>query len=301
MLAGANGQVGWELHRTLLGLGQVIPFTRQNLDLTNSNLIRETVRSVKPDLIVNAAAYTAVDRAESEPDSAIVINGVAPGILAEEAKRINACFVHFSTDYVFDGTQGVPYRENDLPNPLSVYGRTKLAGEQAIQNTGAEYLILRTSWVYGLRGKNFLLTMLRFAQDREELRIVDDQVGAPTWSRIIAVMTTLILERCMHRDSQNESRVILDGKSGIYHLCAQGKTSWYGFASKIFEGLAHNRTMRIPKLTPILAHEYPLPAARPQNSQLDNRAVHATFRINPVSWDEALSLCLRDIEEHCGV
>jgi dTDP-4-dehydrorhamnose reductase len=186
LLTGKNGQVGWELQRTLATLGEVVTLDRQDLDLADPDSIRRVVREHKPNLIVNAAAYTAVDKAEEESDLAMVINGTAPGILAEEAKRLSAAIIHYSTDYVFDGSKNTPYTEEDAPNPLNVYGRTKLAGERAIQAVGAPYLILRTSWVYGMRGKNFLLTILRLARERNEIKVVNDQIGAPTWSRIIA-------------------------------------------------------------------------------------------------------------------
>src|SRR5512146_587709 len=186
LVTGRNGQVGFELLRSLAGLGEVVAVGRERMDLADPDAIRRTVRETKPDLIVNAAAYTAVDQAESEPELALAINGVAPGILAEESKRLGAVLIHYSTDYVFDGSKGAPYTEDDEPRPLSVYGRTKLAGERAIQAVDVPHLILRTSWVYGARGKNFLLTILRLARERNELSIVDDQIGAPTWCRSLA-------------------------------------------------------------------------------------------------------------------
>ena len=221
LLTGKNGQVGWELQRTLAPLGEVVVLDRRQLDLSDPDQIRERVREISPDLIVNAAAYTAVDRAEAEPEPAMAVNGTAPGLLAEEAKRIGAAIIHYSTDYVFDGAKTTPYTEEDAPNPLNVYGRTKLAGEQAVQAAGVPHLILRTSWVYGMRGKNFLLTILRLAREREELKIVDDQIGAPTWSRTIAEATAQIL---------TSGAWPVSGASGIYHLTASGSTSWYGFA-----------------------------------------------------------------------
>lgn len=196
LLIGKNGQVAWELQRTLATLGEIITVGREQLDVANAASIRQVIRETKPQIIVNATAYTAVDKAEAEPELAMQVNGVAPGIMAEEAKRLDALLVHYSTDYVFDGTKQGAYVEEDVPNPLSVYGKTKLAGEQAIQATGAKHLILRTSWVYGARGKNFLLTILRLAKERPELKIVDDQIGAPTWSRMIAEATAQILAQC---------------------------------------------------------------------------------------------------------
>ena len=197
LLTGKNGQVGWELQRTLTTLGDVVAIDRKGMDLANPDSIRNTIRAVRPDLIVNAAAYTAVDKAESEPELAMAINGIAPGIMAEEAGRLGAAMVHYSTDYVFDGTKTTPYTEGDILNPINVYGKTKLAGEQAVQAAGIPHLIFRTSWVYGLRGRNFLLTILRLAKEWDELKIVDDQIGAPTWSRMVAEATATILAQCL--------------------------------------------------------------------------------------------------------
>lgn len=236
LLTGVTGQIGWELQRALMTLGEVIPVGRNitnaslRMDLVQPDTIRSIIREVKPDLIVNPAAYTAVDKAESEPELAMMVNGIAPGVMAEEAKRLGAAMVHYSTDYVFDGTSQVPYTESDIPNPQNVYGETKLAGEKAIQAVELPHLIFRTSWVYGMRGKNFLLTMLKLGKEREELRIVDDQIGAPTWSRAIAETTAQVLSGV----SGNVSDFLVD-KGGLYHLSASGKTSWYGFARAIFE------------------------------------------------------------------
>ena len=195
LVTGANGQVGWELQRTLQTLGDVVACDRGTLDLSDPDSIRGKVREIRPDVIVNAGAYTAVDRAESEPELAMAVNGVAPGVLAEEAKQLGALLLHYSTDYVFDGTKAEPYLESDAPNPVSVYGSSKLAGEKAVEAVGGAYLIFRTSWVYGGRGKNFLLTMLRLAGEREELRVVDDQFGAPTWCRTIAEATAQVVAK----------------------------------------------------------------------------------------------------------
>ena len=282
MLIGKNGQVGWELQRTLATLGRVVAFDRRQLDLSSPEQIRERVREIKPNLIVNAAAYTAVDKAEEEPEIAMAINGIAPGILAEEAKNLNAAIVHYSTDYVFDGTKATPYTEQDETNPLNVYGKTKLEGEQAIQAVGAPHLILRTSWVYGFRGRNFLLTILRLAREREELRIVNDQTGSPTWSRMIAEATAQIL-------AQGDS--ILTEKQGIYNLSAGGQTSWYGFTKII---LTHNTetSLRVKKLTPIPTSEYPTPARRPAYSVLSNEKLKKVFGLTMPDWDRALQLVL---------
>jgi dTDP-4-dehydrorhamnose reductase len=245
------------------------------------------VREVKPDLIVNPGAYTAVDQAESEPELAMKINGEAPGVMAEEAKRLGALLVHYSTDYVFDGRKDSPYTEDDAPNPLSVYGRTKLAGEMAVRASGARHLILRTSWVYGMRGRNFLLTILRLAREREELRIVADQFGAPTWSRMSAETTAAILARVGTGGSAATD-------SGIYHLTASGSTSWHGFTAAIIEGAARawgfEPTTR--RVLPIATTDYPTPAARPANSRMSCNRLGADFGVRLPDWAECLALCL---------
>lgn len=282
LLTGKNGQVGWELERTLASLGEVVAVDRQTLDLSNPDSIRAVMREVKPDLIVNPAAYTAVDKAESEPALAMAINGIAPGIMAEEAKRLGAALVHYSTDYVFDGSKDGPYLEQDIPNPLGVYGKTKLAGEEAIRASGVPHLILRTSWVYGMRGRNFLLTVLRLAKERDELKIVADQIGAPTWSRMIAEATAQILAR--HGTNLSDA-------GGLYHLTAGGRTSWHGFTQAILE-YARSEEQALPRLIPITTPEYPLPAPRPLNSILSNDKLLKTFGIALPSWDASLALCL---------
>jgi dTDP-4-dehydrorhamnose reductase len=287
LIMGKNGQVGWELQRTLACLGEVIALDRQTMDLAKPESVKATIREIKPNLIVNAAAYTAVDKAESEPELAMAVNGIAPGIMAEEAKRLGALLVYYSTDYVFDGTKTSPYTEEDLPNPLNVYGRTKLVGEQAIQAVGGAHLIFRTSWVYGNRGKNFLLSVLRLASERDELRIVDDQVGAPTWSRIIAETTALALASCL---GGMPNRVSESELSGVYHLTAGGKTSWFGFAKAI---LHRSQLSTSRKLTPIPSSDYPLPAKRPANSVLSNSKLLQVFHLNNPDWDVGLSLCLQ--------
>ncbi|MDD5329858.1 MAG: dTDP-4-dehydrorhamnose reductase [Sulfuricella sp.] len=281
LLIGKNGQVGWELQRTLATLGEVVAVGRQGMDLTDSDSIRHAIRSAGPDLIVNAAAHTAVDKAESEPDLAMAINGVAPGIMAEEAGRLGAAMVHYSTDYVFDGARTTPYTEEDAPNPLSVYGKTKLAGERAVQAAGIPHLIFRTSWVYGLRGRNFLLTVLRLAKERDELKIVDDQFGAPTWSRMIAEATAQILAQ----------RKDLNEVGGLYHLTAAGQTSWHGFTRAILDHAAKPS----PRLVAIPTADYPLPAPRPRNSALDNTKMRQAFGLALPAWDAALALCSQEL------
>ena len=290
LLTGKNGQVGWELERSLQPLGQVFAFDRVGMDLADPDSIRRIIRDVKPDLIINAAAYTAVDKAESEPDLAMAINGVAPGIMAEEAKRLGAALIHYSTDYVFGGTKVGPYTEDDMPNPISVYGETKLAGERAIQAVGVPHMIFRTSWVYGARKKNFLLTVLRLAKERDELRIVDDQIGAPTWCRMIAEATAQIVALTyfpvVHRAAS------FDDRSGIYHLTASGKTSWFGFTQAILEHNYADSSHQLPTVNPITSAEYPLPAKRPRNSTMSTQKLIETFSLEMPAWNHALRLCL---------
>ena len=280
LLTGVNGQVGWELQRTLAPLGEVIAADRSMLDLADTASIRRSVAAIAPDLIVNPAAYTAVDKAESEPELAHAINAAAPGELA-------ACgvpLVHFSTDYVFDGSKPGAYLETDAPNPLGVYGATKLAGEAAVAASGIPHLILRTSWVYGLRGRNFLLTMQKLAREREALSVVDDQFGAPTWSRLIAEATALVVARWTGRPDPGAS-------SGVYHLTCGGRTSWHGFTAAILAHLAASEP-KLATLTAIPTSGYPTPAARPANSQLDCGKLADTFGVRLPHWEEALALCL---------
>lgn len=290
LLVGKNGQVGWELQRTLATLGEVVAFDRQGMDLANPDSILSAIRAVRPDLIVNAAAYTAVDKAESEPDLAMAINGIAPGIMAEEAKRLGAAMIHYSTDYVFDGTKTSPYTEEDTPNPLSVYGKTKLAGERAILAAGIPHLIFRTSWVYGLRGRNFLLTILRLAKERDELKIVADQIGAPTWSRMIAEATAQILAQSILPLTPHPS--LLTQYGGVYNLTAAGRTSWYGFAKAILESVTPQGGNPSPNLIPISTPEYPLPAPRPLYSMLSSDKLNRSFGVALPAWDASLTLCM---------
>ena len=283
LLTGKTGQVGWELQRTLAGLGRVRAMDSNELNLAKPDVIRAVIAETKPNIIVNAAAYTAVDQAESEPDVAMAINSVAPGIFAEEAKKINAVLVHYSTDYVFDGNKSSPYLETDAPAPVNIYGQSKLEGERAIAAVDGCYLTIRTSWVYGARGKNFLLTMLRLAKERTELKIVDDQIGAPTWSRMIAEATALMLAKGLG--------ALADYK-GLYHLSAAGKTSWHGFALRILE----NATLLPPhtglQVIPIYTSAYPTPAKRPKNSLLNNAKLTRAFGLALPDWQDALDLCM---------
>ena len=299
LLTGVNGQVGWELRRSLLTLGQVIPASRAGgrgilmLDLSQPDQIRSVIRDVQPQLVVNAAAYTAVDQAESDGDLAMRVNGIAPGVIAEEAKRVGASVIHYSTDYVFDGTKSAPYVESDRTSPLNVYGRSKLAGELAIASVAVPQFIFRTSWVYGLRGKNFLLTMLRLAQERSELKIVNNQVGSPTWSLTIAQATAQILAQSVRQDAGDFSE-FMGPRSGIYHLTSTGETSWYGFAKMIFELTAGSEARVLRSVVPIGSEFYPSPVNRPNYSLLDVGQVERSFGLRLPSWDEALTVALGD-------
>jgi len=280
LLTGIDGQVGWELQRTLQPLGAVVACDRRVLDLAAPDSIRRVLRETAPTVIVNPAAWTAVDKAESEPELAQAINATAPGILAEEAKRLGALLVHYSTDYVFDGAKAAPYLESDPTGPLGVYGASKLAGEAAVCAAGSRHLIFRTCWVYGMRGRNFLLTMLRLAREHNELRVVDDQHGAPTWSRMIAETTALALAR--HA-----------GQQGLYHLAAAGSTSWHGFAERIVT-LAHARAM-LDKPTPvrrIASADFPTPVRRPAQSTLDCTRLQRDFGLTLPAWQDQLALAL---------
>jgi len=295
LLTGKNGQVGHDLQRFLPRLGEVLALDRQQLDLSRFDEVRRVIRQIRPALIVNAAAYTAVDLAEKEHSLAQAINAEAPAIMAEEARRIGAALVHYSTDYVFDGIKNSPYEEADPTEPTNVYGKTKLAGEQAIRDSGAHHLIFRTAWVYSTRGKNFLLTILRLATEREELRIVNDQIGAPTWSREIASATAEVLQKFFDRTGNVSAWAEL---GGTYHMTAGGETSWFEFAKAILEEAKKQATSPAPWLaeathrkpllsrvvTPITTAEYPTPARRPAYSVLSNLHTVRTFGIELADW-----------------
>ena len=287
LVTGSTGQVGFELLCSLQGLGRIVAPDRRTLDLADFDQIRRVVREIKPALIMNPAAYTAVDKGESEIDAAMRMNGEAPGLLAEEARKLGATLIHYSTDYVFDGTKDGVYVETDPANPLSVYGASKLAGERAIQQVGGNHLIFRTSWVYGARGSNFLRTMLRLAAERSELSIVADQVGAPTWSRTIAALTAQIATQAIieHADDPNWWAE----RSGVYNLTAGGSTSWAGFAEAIFELAA---VAPRPAVKHIGSDEYPTPAKRPKNSRLSNDKLAETFHLRAPDWRDALKICV---------
>ena len=284
LISGKTGQVAVELQKHLAGLGNLIVLGRDVLDLSQPEQIRAQVRAHKPDLIIIAAAHTAVDQAESEPELAFAINAIAPGVFAEEAAALGIPLIHYSTDYVFDGSKPAPYTEDDATNPLGVYGKSKLAGELAIAASGAQHLILRTSWVYSTHGKNFLLTMQRLLQERSELRVVADQIGAPTWAGTIAQSTRALIERWQSGDA---------AAWGTYHLTASGETSWFGFTQAIAGHLtAQGKTCAT--LEPIPASAYPTPAARPQNSRLDCSKLAREWGVAQPDWEAALSACLAE-------
>ncbi len=291
LLFGKNGQVGWELQRMLAPLGEIVAVDQPEIDFMDLKQLRDFTFETKPDLIVNAAAYTAVDRAESEPEIAMRINGEAPGILAEVAKDLNAELVHYSTDYVFDGTKREPYSEEDEPNPLGVYGESKLAGDRAIEAVDGAYIILRTSWVYGSRGSNFYLTILRLANEREELRIVDDQVGCPTWCRSIAEVTADILTKATERHL-GSIHSLFEEISGVYNYSSSGEVSWCDFAKSILENHPDRGTFKTQSVIPISSEEYPTSTSRPAYSVLLKERIQHTFGLAVTSWEEQLQGCL---------
>ncbi|MGC2765872.1 MAG: dTDP-4-dehydrorhamnose reductase [Candidatus Acidiferrum sp.] len=294
LLTGKNGQVGADLELLLPPLGNLVALDRSQLDLSDPREIRRIVRQVHPRIIVNAAAYTVVDRAETEEKVAHAVNADAPAILADEARKIGAILVHYSTDYVFDGLKQNPYEENDPTNPLNAYGRTKLAGEIAIRQSGVAHLIFRISWVYATRGRNFLLTLLRLASQRKELRIVRDQTGTPNWSREIARATVSVL----HNVSQESSLLSsLEGVSGTYHMTAPGATTWFEFAQAISDEASRastdtpwvsaatgGRPLMVQRIDPITSAEYPTPAVRPLNSLLSSERLFHTFGVRLPDW-----------------
>lgn len=288
LVSGGAGQVGWELRRTLAALGEVVAPARDVLDISSTDSIISCLRTVNPDLIVNAAAYTAVDKAESEPDLAMKVNGDAPRIFAEEAARRNIPLVHYSTDYVFDGRKAAPYREDDATAPANVYGNSKLAGEQGIVASGAAHLVFRTSWIYAPRGRNFLLTMLKLGGERKELKVVDDQFGAPTSARLVAQATTNVVCQLLSNGKPDIDRLREIG--GVYHLTAAGRASWYEFAQAILDGRVGSA-----KVLPIPATAYPTPAQRPQNSVLDNEKLLRQFGFRLPEWKIGLGLCLEEL------
>jgi dTDP-4-dehydrorhamnose reductase len=284
LLTGANGQVGWELRRTLSCLGEVVALDSKAMNLADAAVVRQKVREIAPAIIVNPAAYTAVDKAETEVELARAVNAIAPGILAEEARSLDALLVHYSTDYVFNGSGTTPWREDDACGPLNVYGATKLEGEHAIQASGCRHLIFRTSWVYGARGSNFLLTMRRLMRERPELKIVSDQIGAPTWCRDLAEATALVLSQLSNADQTVPW--------GVYHMTNAGETSWHGFAEAIQALDEFDETCAPAHLLPIPGSDYPTPAQRPLNSRLNNDRLEQTFGLRLQDWRTALALCM---------
>ena len=290
LLIGSNGQVGWELARALLPLGRVLVPERNKCDLASLDTLTALVNSLQPNVIVNAAAYTAVDKAEQETNLAMTVNARAPGALAAAARRYGALLVHYSTDYVFDGKNAGAYSETDAPNPASAYGRSKLAGEEAVRDAGADHLIFRTSWVYAARGKNFLRTILRLAGERDELRIVADQFGAPTWARLIAEVTALALQQDLAR------RKLGGFESGTFNLTAAGETSWHGFAGAIITAArARGAKLMCRTVVPITTAEYPLPAARPANSRLAGARLAERYGLAMPGWEDCVQLCVDEI------
>lgn len=292
LVTGSNGQVGFELRRSLAPLGRVVALDRDGCDLSHPDTIRDVVRRLRPDVIVNAAAYTAVDKAETDAETAYAINGVAPGVLAEEARAASSLLVHYSTDYVFNGRKDGPYVETDLPDPQSVYGKSKCAGERAIEASGAAALVLRTCWVAGAHGGNFAKTMLKLGRERDALRVIADQVGAPTTASLIADVTAQIVARhWLH--GRRESFPV-----GSYHLAAGGETTWHGYAVEVLRNAAA-RGVEI-KVDPahieaIPSSAYPLPAPRPANSRLDTSKLRETFDVYLPDWREGMHLLLDQI------
>lgn len=289
LLTGVNGQVGWEMKRALPASGHVITLTRDQLDLSNPDAVRAAIQHYRPDIIINPAAYTAVDKAESEPELAMAVNGIAPGVMAEEARKLGALLIHFSTDYVFNGSKAEPYSESDRTDPQSVYGKTKLAGEEAIRSAACKHLILRTSWVYGVHGGNFVKTVLRLAKERDTLRIVADQFGAPTGANLLANATVRILQKCSAADFD-------DSHYGLYHLTAAGRTSWHHYAEEIvrlasiYDEPLRNKMLIIEGIP---TSGYPLPAPRPTNSVLDTKKIKDAFGLDLPPWQGELADCIR--------
>ncbi len=288
LLTGINGQVGHALQSQLTGF-DCVGMSRQQLDLTNVQMIRRVIQEIKPDIIINPAAYTAVDKAESEPELAYAINATAPGVIAEEAKKLGAALIHFSTDYVYDGSQSTPYEETDQVNPISIYGKTKLAGEDAIRAVGIPHLILRTSWVYGAYGKNFLKTIVRLASEREELGIVADQFGAPTSNLSIAKGVANLLLKWLPEEEQ---------MTGVYHFTSTGRTSWHGFACEIVKQYNTKVTLKVAEknIKPLTTADYPTPASRPANSCLDNKKLKSTFDFVLPSWQDGLKEVIQTMD-----
>lgn len=284
LLLGSSGQLGMQLARQLAGKFELTALSRAQLDLSDVDAVRAAVRTSMPEVVINAAAYTAVDKAEQETEQARLVNAVAPGVIAEEVAKTNGWLIHYSTDYVFDGSGTKAWQETDVTNPLSVYGQTKLDGELAIAGSGGKHVILRTSWVYASEGRNFLHTMLRLGREREQLRIVDDQVGAPTSAEALSDATLAVLSRL-----ESDADV-----TGVYHLACAGETSWCGFAKAIFAEFAS--IQRTPEVVPIPSEAYPTPAKRPLNSRLNCAKFAGIFGYSMPRWEDALAQVASEIK-----
>lgn len=290
LLLGKNGQVGWELQRSLAPLGKVIALDRNGEDglcgdISDLDGLRHTIEQIKPDILINAAGYTAVDQAQSEPELSAQLNHHAPALMAELMKAQSGCLVHYSTDYVFDGSGNQPWKEADSTGPLNVYGATKLAGEQAIQASGCQHLIFRTSWVYASRGNNFAKTMLRLAQERETLNVINDQIGAPTGAELIADVTAHALRQWQDKPAT----------AGLYHLAAQGETSWYDYAQYVFHwARSEGLPLALQSVNPIPSEDYPVPAIRPKNSRLDVQKLETTFNLQLPDWKQGVERMLQE-------
>jgi dTDP-4-dehydrorhamnose reductase len=297
LLLGKNGQVGWELQRSLAPLGEVVALDASSKDLcgdlTDLGGLARTVRAVAPDVIVNAAAHTEVDKAESEPQRVRTINALAPGVLAQEAEHINAWLIHYSTDYVFDGSGDKPWLETNATAPLNVYGTSKLEGEQLIQRSGCRHLIFRTGWVYGARGSNFAKTMLRLARERDSLNVINDQIGAPTGADMLADITAHAIRTALQRPEL----------SGLYHLVAGGETSWHGYASFVIDYARRNGVMlkvAPDAIKPVPTSAFPTPAKRPHNSRMDTTKLRSTFDLNLPSWETGVARMLSEVLENAN-
>ncbi len=284
LITGRNGQLGWALERAFATAGEVFALDHDALDLADPDAIRRCCNEIKPTLILNAGAYTAVDRAEQEPELAMQINGAAPRVLSEEANRLGAALVHYSTDYVFSGDATTPYVEKDATAPQNIYGKTKLAGEQAVSEVADRFLVFRTSWVYAARRQNFLLTMLRLAREREELRVVADQTGSPTWVQTLADITRAAV------DDNGSLKIVY----GIYHLSAGGSTSWHGFAEAIFAAIADPDRI-VKRVTPIATVDFPTPAKRPAFSVLSNQKIELAMNLRVPDWQQQLAGCAAEL------
>jgi dTDP-4-dehydrorhamnose reductase len=288
LLIGKTGQLGWELHRSLATLGELIAVDCPDVDLEHPETVLDLIRQLRPKVIVNAAAYTDVDRAETEQEKARKVNAIAPGLMAEEARRIQAVFIHYSTDYVFDGKKGAPYAEEDTPNPLNSYGRSKLEGERLVQAAGGAFLILRTSWVYSLRKGGFVNKVLEWARQQETLRIASNQIGSPTWARMLAEATSQVLAQ-----GSDDPLGYLSEKAGLYHLAGAGFASRFEWAQKILELDPHPEKQACKKILPAFMSDFPSPAERPLFSALDCAHFLASFGLKLPDWESSLKLALK--------